>query len=1560
MFLHAVGGSTQSSWTADDDAESLWPLAWLSQEQTLATVRILTFGYGASQDDVEVLDVSGWSKELLLELRFKTGREDRPLNIGSVPLIFVSHSLGGLIAKKAFLLGREGTNANYSFIAKAVSAFVFLATPHRGAHLVEVLKDILAACAPARAIQLDLSRLQVHTQNLDHINQQFTEVLPYVDTVSFYETQETLVGGSFVLVLSQDLSTLGHQLETRIALEANHMSITQPLSNRDTNYQRIRDVLRYLIEKCKGLSDETSSDASNEHEMRSVVELLGVEEAPEDDHNWFSDKRVSGTCDFVLEHDAFSSWIEYSENRLSALWCHGRAGSGKSVTASHVINHLIDERRHCAYYYFRSGDQVKNNLTLFLLSIAFQLATISPHFRRKLCRIADEGFDRNKAGYKLLWKKLFVLNFLKTDMKEPIYIVVDGLDELDSALAKELISKLFVELAECKQPLRLLMVSRLTPEIESAMDRLGRHLREPLKRLPIDGNKADLEVYVQEEMADMCGDDAFKQLTISRVLNKADGNFLWVHLVVQEILDCNIEDDVELALNTVPQELGPLYMRIDQRLADAFRHRPQDKELGRCILTWACCSRFPLLLEELTEALNPEFARIIDIDKTVSRLCGEFVVVDKRHHLNVMHASAREFLISEPDLNYYVHLERSHQSLFRKCIKKLSLSPGSIRQIILKPRDFVKYAAESWPYHLTASRGWLDQDSLAVLLELFQTRAVLDWICILGYTRNLRIMVDASKALVAFLKIVETIDKSRNPLQYRIAQVDLIANWAQDLIRVVGKFGARLLRHPTSIYDLIPAFCPATSAIHTQFASDSSGVTPVVHGSLSQNWDDCLAKFTIPGDSLPQQITTLERHFAILTNDGTVRLYHSTTCEYARSFVHGEMVLATCFNIAGDRLATCGLLRTKIWDTRTARHLFTIGNPEYTKVLTMSFNAEDDNNEILTAFWDDTCVRTCSMSSTYFTWALGGPCKVDADPHGRANSPRNAQFSPDCTSIAISYRGTYPSIWYLDGSPRFGARCDRRAGIGPLHGAAHTNFVDAQAFAWHPVSGHLLGIFNDGFVFKWHPILDDFQLAQIRCNGIKCSADGKLFVTSSGDGTLRIWDFEHFEPIYQLSYPHSIRDIDIDRNEARIYDIRDSYCHAWQPNALLRLLEADDKASDARSNHDSAYQISLNETEQGFAQPITALQVGCASTNFIVGDEEGVTRFFDVENKKTTNIAEGYIGVEHIAVCEERGIVAIADLGRDIIVTWINSIEHLDEIVLPVVISVADSVCQVLFNASGTLICIVTNTALCVYQTGSTQVVGIYPEPRPHYWVNHPADNLLLLGFGGDHVKIVPWTDVLSGVSYPYIRPDSPDAAPFLRTDSRRPSEVYPLSPSETDAAPRKVFVTADRRSFLVEACCSTNQSARQTDYFIVDLEWIERAAALRGIPTRSMPTEITQTIRSALGFVSIDHTIVSQSRRSSTAPMLTTRRSVSRPQFTEQTFAFIDSDFWVCTGNVGPDNRRPCHINKHFFLPSDWQNAEWINLATVNSAGSFFCPRNGEVAIVLDGLAWEWTDGLR
>jgi hypothetical protein len=227
--------------------------------------------------------------------------------------------------------------------------------------------------------------------------------------------------------------------------------------------------------------------------------------------------------------------------------------------------------------------------------------------------MAEDGLNVQRAAPKLLWQKLFTSTLFKANIDKPLYVLVNGLDESESAAS---LLRLFLDLPEVAIPLRLLLVSRATQVISTGVDRLSKKLE--VSQLSLDHADHDLRLYVSDEMQSMHGDDAFREEITERILRKADGNFLWVHLVVSEILQCHTEDAVEDALSQVPQELEPLYERMDGALA--ANTKPADQKLGRLVLMWACCSRYPLTLTGLGGALQPDYPRLLDLKHTIQQV----------------------------------------------------------------------------------------------------------------------------------------------------------------------------------------------------------------------------------------------------------------------------------------------------------------------------------------------------------------------------------------------------------------------------------------------------------------------------------------------------------------------------------------------------------------------------------------------------------------------------------------------------------------------------------------------------------------------------------------------------------------------------------------------------------------------------------------------------------------------------------------------------------------------------------------------------------------------------
>jgi pimeloyl-ACP methyl ester carboxylesterase len=101
IFIHGLGGASIRTWCHQKNPAFLWPQKWLPKEQGMENVRIYTFGYSAGvgttkESSSTILD---FAKNLNLELLTS--------DLGDAPIIFVAHSLGGLVVKRVSVLMRE-------------------------------------------------------------------------------------------------------------------------------------------------------------------------------------------------------------------------------------------------------------------------------------------------------------------------------------------------------------------------------------------------------------------------------------------------------------------------------------------------------------------------------------------------------------------------------------------------------------------------------------------------------------------------------------------------------------------------------------------------------------------------------------------------------------------------------------------------------------------------------------------------------------------------------------------------------------------------------------------------------------------------------------------------------------------------------------------------------------------------------------------------------------------------------------------------------------------------------------------------------------------------------------------------------------------------------------------------------------------------------------------------------------------------------------------------------------------------------------------------------------
>jgi hypothetical protein len=283
------------------------PNCGFHKTQTLAKQRIFTFGYNANfraGSAKNISNLADFAKGLLFEMKFATDELDEDLGIGKVP-VFVAHSLGGLVVKKAYLLGQN--DENYMGIISSISGMVFLATPHRGSNLAEMLNRILSITFQyPKSFVLELMK---GSSTLEEVNEQFRHVASKLAIVSFYETLETSVGLKKFMIVEKESSVLGYAGEVCRPLDADHHDVCKYSNPQDQNYLAVRNALKSLCERFS-LKGTLAIGGQTSEEVLEIEKLFALSQMPEDDFSSLRRRWLPGTCDWIFQDKAVKLWLE--------------------------------------------------------------------------------------------------------------------------------------------------------------------------------------------------------------------------------------------------------------------------------------------------------------------------------------------------------------------------------------------------------------------------------------------------------------------------------------------------------------------------------------------------------------------------------------------------------------------------------------------------------------------------------------------------------------------------------------------------------------------------------------------------------------------------------------------------------------------------------------------------------------------------------------------------------------------------------------------------------------------------------------------------------------------------------------------------------------------------------------------------------------------------------------------------------------------------------------------------------------------------------------------------
>jgi predicted alpha/beta hydrolase family esterase len=236
VFLHGLNGDPYKTWQSNkDDSATLWPL-WLARD--VSGLAVHTVQYDAPKSrwrrSMNFIDTAAVILDRLVQ---------EPA-LQEAPIIFVCHSLGGLILKQ-ILFEAEIRRINENFCRNACH-MVFLGTPQTGAGLAKYL-----AKGPAAPFASDFPIvLQENNPLLRNLDSWFAQWASRANVRARVYAEAHATHG-FQIVDTDRAATKGSP-DGALLVDADHTEISKPINPNTPSYQRIKaDIQSRLAEQRK-------------------------------------------------------------------------------------------------------------------------------------------------------------------------------------------------------------------------------------------------------------------------------------------------------------------------------------------------------------------------------------------------------------------------------------------------------------------------------------------------------------------------------------------------------------------------------------------------------------------------------------------------------------------------------------------------------------------------------------------------------------------------------------------------------------------------------------------------------------------------------------------------------------------------------------------------------------------------------------------------------------------------------------------------------------------------------------------------------------------------------------------------------------------------------------------------------------------------------------------------------------------------------------------------------------------------------------------------------------
>ncbi|KAF4425545.1 Vegetative incompatibility protein HET-E-1 [Colletotrichum fructicola] len=311
-------------------------------------------------------------------------------------------------------------------------------------------------------------------------------------------------------VVQEESNTLNN-VASRNTLEAMSKAAQRQYNNMQSLLSVAKDHLAVSIQN-RDISAEQLAELKLQTQFLEdrPIDLPIVHEARYDS----ADVQDSPRCESGTRTRIQQTIYQWADDEFGEpiFWLVGPAGTGKSTITRTVADSLAREKRLVAGYFFKRGEQGRNDTNRLFSTLAMQLADTVPRLKGYL-RSSLKGLDRDaveKKGLEAQFDKLMfspLMDLSSTSTGQMLGVIIDALDECERPEHLSLVTALLGKLRDVSTiRLRVLLTSRSAPEISKTLEpfienKTARKLE--LHRAFVQDTKTDIQTFLKARFAEI-------------------------------------------------------------------------------------------------------------------------------------------------------------------------------------------------------------------------------------------------------------------------------------------------------------------------------------------------------------------------------------------------------------------------------------------------------------------------------------------------------------------------------------------------------------------------------------------------------------------------------------------------------------------------------------------------------------------------------------------------------------------------------------------------------------------------------------------------------------------------------------------------------------------------------------------------------------------------------------------------------------------------------------------------------------------------------------------------